>query len=222
MSSATTPDAFEHPVQAFERALQELQQNKLGESISDPLGELLHSILTLADWDHPADVDIYNTSFDLLCNYEDLLLDQKLAVAACYWHLFLVPRALEYLDTRMEASWKGRAVQLLESQVTPRDLYGRQELRQTFEKVEWIGRALEKLSAQLDAAIEELTSLDRFTHHRQAMMRTMNTQLFKVAFSPFLPPDFGPSLGELYKRVEAYLEQPPEGLGKVLAYSNAK
>ena len=79
--------------------------------------------------------------------------------------------------------------------------------QQTHEKLEKIGRAVDKWDDQFRRTVSPLPSLESFARQRQGLMTFLKGEIGSTLVQPFLAPDWEQLLLEYYRTLERYLDR---------------
>ncbi|MBC8492659.1 MAG: ATP-binding protein [Chloroflexi bacterium] len=192
------------PLKALDSVIQESQGKDVTSAEQNRLKDLaLRCILAVGGYVIQDKEDIGQKALDALDGYEEL--DQKKIVAVCFLRLLPQP-GMKWLSDK---PWRPRVVALLDSQFAE-DLYRDQKVDAkslAHKKMDQLAEIVRKHEQRFRGALQMLTSLDRMRVHRQKLMSAINSRVGRILVHPFLPGDIEGQLGELYKRVEIYLER---------------
>lgn len=135
-------------------------------------------------------------------------------------HLVVVTlwRLLQYpaMDWLYDNPWRLIVINLIEQCCPDKVLDDKQLKSQAHEKLLSFAEKAKEVERTFLASLEHLTSLDRINIHREKLMRSIKSNLGQYIIMPFLPPDIEAQLGELYKKVELYMNH--NGTTEILDY----
>lgn len=204
------------PLLAIDRIIQRTRDIKVVDSEQEQLIDFaLHGILSIADVSLPEDRNIRDFARSILDDMSSLR--QKPLIAACFLRL-LPESGMQWL---LDMPWRPRVISLLDhclSDVYP--AYRIDTRLQAHEKIGLLIDAVQGYEKELRRALLSLTSLELMKRHRQSTMKALNQPMGKILVQPFLVQDISAGLGELYARVQKYIEQ-RESLGVVDAHEKA-
>jgi class 3 adenylate cyclase len=89
------------------------------------------------------------------------------------------------------------------------------------EKIERLALTVKESEQKYLDSLHMLTSLDRLSAHRKNLLAAINNKVGKNVLLPFLPDDVNAQLGEMYRRVEMYMERRQDYLSIVDAHARA-
>lgn len=107
-----------------------------------------------------------------------------------------------------ENPWRPRIINLFDTQFEE-DLYKEKNIEskmQAHEKCERLVEFIKFYEDKYQKAIQLLTSLERMKAHRHSLLGVINNNSGRIVLQPFLPKNIIALLGELYKRIEVYIE----------------
>jgi hypothetical protein len=208
----------DNPLRIFDDLLEEARQQRASADERDRFKEAILVCLShVGDWVVPDQDSVEESALRALDNYDEL--DRKAVVGACFLRL-LPQRGASWVH---EPPWRPRLARFFDSQFA-HTLYQAADVdvnAQSHEKLDLIARTVKAHESRLEDALQALTSLQRMPDHRQKLMRVINNRLGQSIIQPFLPRNTGAELGELYTRVEAYLDQ-RDGLGVIDAHASLR
>ncbi len=213
IASAITDD----PLIAFDLVIQQVRCEEGSEIEQKRLNNLaLRCILAVAGLDIRDDENVHNKALELLSFQEHL--NQRGIVALCFLRLLIEPSMLWLFDM----PWRPKIADLMDAQFSS-DLYrpfGIDEKSMSHEKISRLAEAVRDHERKFFQALQTLTSLERIITHRTNVMKVFNNKMGRILFHPFLPINIEADLGEVYHRVDNYVEQ-REGLAVVDAHKSA-
>jgi class 3 adenylate cyclase len=210
-----------NPLKALDMSLEHCRVGGVHRKDLKQLEELcLLAILNIAgNGLREEDDDLENEVLDLISG--NLPVDQKKTVAICFLRLLQGP-AIKWIS---QMPWRPRVIALLDSQFSGDILSNRgkkeYEGLQAHEKVERLALVVRESEEKCLEALHMLTSLDRVRAHSNALLAAIHSKIGKNLLLPFLPDDINAQLGEMYKRVEMYLDRREDYLSIGDAHSRA-
>lgn len=122
-------------------------------------------------------------------------------IAATLWRILPYPT----MDWLYDNPWRLIVMNQIEQNCTEKILDDKQMKAQGHEKLLLIAEKATEVDKFFIAAINHLTSLDRINPHREKLMRSIKSGLGQFIIMSFLPSDLDAYLGEVYKKLELYL-----------------
>jgi len=180
----------------IEQIMHECMLNRYSESSSATKKIILNELIQLTG------VDPSSTEDDLISVVSGKLpLNIEGIVTATLWRL-LQYHVTEWLH---ENPWRLVIINLIEQNYTEKLLDEKQNKSQAHEKIIILTEKLKEVEKAFFSAINHLTSLDRINPHREKMMRSIKNPLGQFVIMSFMPSDIEAKLGEVYKKVELYI-----------------
>jgi hypothetical protein len=211
---ATIEVTLQHdPLLAIDQIIQRTQK------VEDPFAEqeiiidlTLQAILHIEGHMCPEDHNLRD--FTRMFLDDPSRLREKKRISACFLRL-LPERGVRWL---LDNPWRPRVIGLLDSDIY--SIFKIDEKLMAHEKMGPLSERVKNCEKKLRLALQALTSLELMSRHRQKTMNALNDKMGRFLIRPFLAGDIEARLGELYTRVENYIDQ-RESLGVVDAHERA-